>query len=70
MKKRIIRKREVKEERHTCGECGRATWYWAHQHLDCDGRPICVSCPFQERKMIRTEYACKKFIEGAPKSGK
>lgn len=47
---------------HTCGDCGWGEFTHEYNNLDLNGKPICLYCPFTERrKRIRSEKACDKW---------
>lgn len=61
-------KQVVTKTNHYCGDCGHGVWYFDHENLDTDGKPICLNCPFvTNRKMIRSEKACDKWKPKARK---
>jgi hypothetical protein len=60
--KNNIKKKDEPQPVHTCGECGWGTFYNIPNNLDLNGKPICLSCPFEtKRLMIRSEKACDKW---------
>lgn len=63
-----IKKKKLLEEKapeyllHTCGECEMGVPDTDHSNLDYQGRPICLTCPYEtKRKRIRSERACDKW---------
>lgn len=47
----------------TCEECRHGIWDTKFANLDLNGKPTLLSCPFHEWKRIRTDKACKNFID-------
>ena len=54
-----------------CRECAHATWVMKWAHIDLDGNPICLTCPYTKGYILRRTNArdCQHYINGTPKEG-
>ena len=50
-----------------CGDCGHGNWVDSFNNLDWEGKPICLTCPFNQWHILRGTKACKEW---KPKEGK
>ena len=46
---------------HICDDCGHGSWVNTHSNLDWQGKPICLTCPFQQYHIIRGRKACGEW---------
>lgn len=62
-----MRKRTKKEEPvpqiNTCGECAIGKWVEDFSNMDLTGKPILLTCPHKEFKILRRNPACEKFTK-------
>ena len=57
------KKEKVPKVKHYCGECALGTFYYTHNNIDLNGKPICLKCPHSDTSRIRSELACRYFKE-------
>lgn len=69
MAKRTLPKQQTKtaEPVKVCGDCGHGNWVDSFNNLDWEGKPICLTCPFNKYHILRDAKACKEW---KPKEGK
>lgn len=68
-------KKQIKQvpeyRKHVCGECGWGEFSYEFRNLDVNGNPICLKCPYEERrKRLRSEPACDKWKPKPPQNAK
>lgn len=51
---------------HICDDCKHSNWVQSHSNLDWEGKPICLTCPFEQWYILRGRKACGKW-EPEPK---
>lgn len=49
------------ETKHICDDCKHSKWVEAYSNLDWQGKPICLTCPFEKWHIIRGHKACDKW---------
>lgn len=60
--KNNIKKKDEPQPVHVCGDCGWGKFYYEHSNLDMKGNPICLICPFDDkRQKVRSQKACNKW---------
>lgn len=54
-----------------CRECAHATWVMKWAHIDLEGNPICLTCPYSKAYILRRTNAhdCEHYVKGTPKVG-
>lgn len=60
-KKKPAATKKSEDKEHTCGDCGWGEFFYDHQNLDLNDKPICLTCPYHKHKKIRSEKACDKW---------
>lgn len=56
--------KEPEYKKEICDNCELSKWVThLHQHLDCNGKPICLTCPHEKYFIIRGHKACKYFVK-------
>lgn len=44
-----------------CDDCKHSSWDTKFENKDWQGKPICLTCPFEQWKIIRGRRACAKW---------
>lgn len=66
----MAKKEKVSKPDQVCSECACSTWQWKHEHLDLQGKPICLTCPHEEYWIIRgtVNNACTYIVKEIQKT--
>lgn len=66
----MARREKASKPDQICSECACATWQWKHEHIDLQGKPICLTCPHEEYWIIRgtVNNDCTFYSKGNPQN--
>lgn len=66
----MARREKASKPDQICSECACATWQWKHEHIDLQGKPICLTCPHEEHWIIRgtVNNDCTYYSKGNPQN--
>lgn len=66
----MAKREKASKPNQICSDCACATWQWKHEHIDLQGKPICLTCPYAEWWIIRgtVNNECAHYIKGEPKN--
>ena len=63
-KKKATTTKEPEYKKEVCDNCAFAEWVThLHQHIDHEGRPICLTCPHEKYFIVRGRKACQYFVK-------
>lgn len=61
--------KEPEYKNEICDNCELATWVThLYQHLDHEGKPICLTCTNEQYFIVRGRRACQHFVKRKEKS--
>lgn len=51
-----------------CDDCGHGNWVDSFSNIDWEGKPICLTCPYEQYHILRGRKACGNW-KPKPKEG-